>query len=80
MSPDDYLGISNEIIQFNVGDVRVNHNITIIDDEICEDNPNEFFYSNLTLFSGEQPIIVIRPDALIVIDDTLEPDCSKSCS
>ena len=64
------------IIQFDTGDTRVCHNITIINDQLCEEQ-NEKFLSNLTLVSGIQPITVTRTPATIIINDTLEPECSK---
>ena len=65
----------NELLQFNVGDVRVRHIININQDDECENDPNESFFSNLALVSGDQPINLI--DAQIIIDDNLEPECSK---
>ena len=78
VSPDDYEAVVNELIQFNVGDVRVNHTIIINQDEICENDPDEFFFSDITFNSGMQPINVIRETATITIDDSIEPECSKS--
>ena len=77
VSPDDYIAVVNEMLQFNVGDVRVTHTITINQDAECENTPNEFFFSNLFLVSGVQPINLIRRRAQIIIDDNLEPECSK---
>ena len=77
VSPDDYDGVINGILTFNQGDVRVNHTIFINQDDICENDPYEDFFSNLALDSGIQPITVIRQRAQIIIDDTLEPECSK---
>ena len=77
VSPGDYIGVVNELLQFNVGDVRVRHNITINQDAVCENDPNEFFFSNLALVSGAQPINLIRPRAEVIINDDLEPECRK---
>ena len=77
VSPDDHTAVVNQMLQFNVGDVRVTHTITINQDNECENAPNEFFFSNLTFVSGVQPINLIRPRAQIIIDDNLEPECSK---
>ena len=57
--------------------MRVCHTITINQDENCENNPNEDFFSNLALASGMQPIMVIRERARVIIDDNMEPECSK---
>ena len=75
-SPQGYVDVIDFIIQFNTGDSKVCHNITIIDDQLCEE-PNEEFLSNLALVSGMQPIDVIRTPATIIINDTTEPECSK---
>ena len=64
-------------LQFNQGDQRVCNAITINQDEICENNPNEDFFSNLALASGMQPITVIRERARVIIDDNMESECSK---
>ena len=78
VSPDDYEPMVNELIQFNMGDVRVNHIIRINQDEICENDPSEFFFSDISFNSGMQPINVIRETATITIDDSNEPEQSKS--
>ena len=77
VSPADYDGVANGILTFNLGDERVTHTIIINQDDICENDPYEDFFSNLALNSGIQPITVIRPRAQIIINDTLEPECSK---
>ena len=77
MSPGDYGAVVNEPLVFNMGDVRVTHTIVINQDDECEDDPYEDFFSNLALVSGVQPITVIRPRAQVIINDSLEPECSK---
>ena len=77
VAPDDYEAVASDVIQFNVGDVRVTYTIRINQDQICETNPNEVFFFDIVLNSGVQPIFVIRPTAEIIIDDSAEPDCSK---
>ena len=77
MSPGDYGGVSDQMIQFNAGDVSRTHTIHIIDDSLCESDPIEFFFSNITLFSGVPPIDVIESQARVIINDTLEPECGK---
>ena len=69
--------MSGQIIEFNTGDINQIYRINITQDEECEDDPNEFFLSTLSLMSGVQPIEVIHPQANITIDDTLEPECGK---
>ena len=71
------MGVSTQPLQFNQGDVRSCHTITINQDNICENMPNENFFSNLTFDSGIQPISLIRERAQVIIDDDNEPECSK---
>ena len=76
-SPDDYVGGSGQIIQFNTGDTNQTHIIIITQDQICEIDPNEYFFSNIILVSGVQPIQVAQPQTNVTIDDSLEPDCGE---
>ena len=75
-SPADSVAVSG-LLQFNQGDMRVCHTITINQDEICENNPNEDFFSNLAFASGMRLITVIREHARVIIDDNMESECSK---
>ena len=77
MSPGDYGGVIGQLIQFNTGDTKQMHTILIGQDDICETDPDEFFFSNIILVSGTQQIDVIRPQATVIIDDSLEPECGK---
>ena len=77
VAPDDYEAVAGSVIQFNVGDVRVTYTIRINQDQICETDPDEFFFSNIALNSGVQPIFVIQPTTEITIDDSAEAECSK---
>ena len=77
MTPGDYGGVIGQLIQFNTGDTKRMHTILIEQDDICETDPDEFFFSNIILVSGTQPIDVIRPQATVFIDDSLEPECGK---
>ena len=79
-APDnDYNAVIGEIVQFNVGDTFQTHRIIINDDMMCENDPNEFFFSNIALDSGVQPIFVIQPQATVTINDDAEPECRKPC-
>ena len=71
--------MAGEIVQFNTGDVTRTHTILINDDEGCENNPNENFFSNIALDSGVPEITVTVPRAMVTIDDTAEPECGKHC-
>ena len=75
--PANHILVSDQIIQFNVGDTNQSHIIIIKDDVLCEIHLNEFFLSNITLVSGIPPIEVIYPQATVFIDDSLEPECGK---
>ena len=48
---NDYVAVSGQLIQFNAGDVIQMHTIDIIDDDECEKDPNETFFSDITLDS-----------------------------
>ncbi|CAI8013544.1 hypothetical protein GBAR_LOCUS8570 [Geodia barretti] len=72
---NDYNAVSGEIVQFNVGDTFQTHRIIINHDMMCENDPNEFFFSNIALDSGVQPIFVIQPQATVTINDDAEPEC-----
>ena len=76
MSPGDYNAVMGELLQFNLGDERICHTITINQDDVCEE-PYEDFFSDLILDSGIQPITVVQPRAQVIINDTIEPECSK---
>ena len=68
--------MTGDIIQFSRGDVTQTHTITINDDEECEDEPNESFFSNIALDGGIDINITID-QAVITINDTAEPECGK---
>ena len=77
MAPGDYGAATNEIITIAEGQMRATHTIFINQDDDCENDPNEDFFSNIALDSGIPPISVIRPRAEVIIDDPAEPECSK---
>ena len=77
VAPDDYEAVASSIMQFNVGDVRIMYTIRINQDQVCETDPDEVFFSDIVLNSGVQPIFVIQPTTEITIDDSAEPECSK---
>ena len=74
---NDYVPVSGQIIQFNRGDVTQNHTITINDDDECERDQNENFFSKVSLNSGIPNITVTLPQATVTIGDTAELDCGK---
>ena len=77
---NDYVAVSGQLIQFNAGDVTQMHIIEIIDDDECENAPNEHFFSDITLDSGIPEISVTVPRATVIINDTDEVECGEySC-
>ena len=76
-SPEDYVAVGGQSLQFNTGDTEICHTITINHDNMCEE-PYEDFFSHLTLLSGVEPINVTRTPASVIINDTTEPECSES--
>ena len=60
---------------FGVGDLRVCHNVVIMNDDNCE-TPFEDFFSNLEYDSGEMPITITRPRTQVLITSDSE-DCRK---
>ena len=77
-APDmDYDAVNGEIVQFAVGDTFQTHTIIINDDNVCEHDPNEFFFSNISLDTGMEPMFVIQPQATVRIDDAAETECRK---
>ena len=73
----DYEGVVGEVLVFTHNDTRVCHTINIFQDDDCENNPNEDFFSDLSYVSGVLPITIDPPTAQVIIDDTLERECSK---
>ena len=63
----DYVPVAGEIVQFNKGDVTKNHTIIINDDNECEKDPNENFFSNIALDSGIPDITVTVPRAMVTL-------------
>lgn len=75
---EDYSAVGSDVLVFSIGDKRVCRKITITDDNVCEDDPNEDIFIHLEV-SGNTPNVTVNPaTAKVVIDDTNEPDCSKS--
>ena len=77
MAPGDYRAVTNQFITFTEGQIRATHTIILNQDDDCENDPNENFFSNIALNSGTLPISVIRLRAEVIIDDSAEPECSK---
>ena len=72
----DYIPSTGQLV-FAVGDTRQCHEVTIIDDNICERPEMEFFFSTLSLLAGTH--VVMDPEETRVIIDENSADCeSKS--
>ena len=71
----DYIEVNHMRLDFTVGQERVCHIVEIIDDDICETDPMEDFFSNLVLGGGDQPISVNSSQTRVVIDDSNETEC-----
>ena len=74
---NDYVGISNQQLVFEIGDSKVCHTIDITDDNDCEVQQIQDFFSNLDLDSGEDPIIIRPERAQVIINDTAEQECGE---
>ena len=75
-SPEDYGGVTDVRLDFAIGQTRSCHIVNINDDNICENIPNEHFFSNLRLGGGVSRIVE-PPQAQVIIDDTNEPECGE---
>ena len=75
VADNSYIPVIGEVIQFNRGDVTQTHTITINDDNECVSDPNNMFFSTITLGSGVPDITVTVPQATITIDDSDDPTC-----
>ena len=76
VSPADFGGVSDQIIQFDVGDTGNGFTISIANDELCE-TPNESFFVSITLTSRTPPTTVSPSRAQVIINDMNEPECGE---
>ena len=65
------------ILRFAVGDTRACQTVRIFQDDECEADHIEDFFSTVEYSSGEMPIIITRNSTDIVISDRDEPECGK---
>ena len=70
----DYLASAGQLV-FATGDNRVCHEVTILNDDICERPLLEDFFSTLSLVAGKQVIVVDPERARVIIDDS--EDCRE---
>ena len=73
----DYVAVIHERLDFTVGQERACHVVEIIDDDICETDPTEDFFSDLVFGGGSQPISVEPSQTRVVIDDTEQEECGE---
>ena len=73
VSPDDYVAISSQIIQFNVGDTSHTLTLSIANDGMCETQTESFFMS-ISLVSSTGSIIISPSQARVIIN---EPECGE---
>ena len=76
VSPNDYDEVVGFQLSFAVGDYRVCHNVTIYDDNQCEQRA-ESFLSRLSYVSGEMPITIDPEEVRVFINDDYEPECGE---
>ena len=69
--------MTDQIIMFEAGDVTRTHRIIFNNDNDCEDEPNENFFSSIALNSGILDIFVTEPQVTVIINDTSELECGK---
>ena len=73
VSPDDYVAITGQIIQFNVGDTSHTLTLSIVNDGKCETQTENFFVS-IALVSSTGSITISPSQARVFID---EPECGE---
>ena len=74
---EDYTAVVGELLIFAQGENRQCHTVLITQDDICEIDRIEDFFSNLAFVDGVMPIIIDPPRTRVIIDDTNEPECGK---
>ena len=76
---EDYVAVVGEPLVFDLGVDRVCHNVTIIQDDDCENLllTGQIFSSTLRYETGIMPIEITVPTATVTIDDNNEPECGK---
>ena len=73
----NYKAVGGELLVFARGENRRCHTVLITQDDICEIDQIEDFFSNLAYVSGIIPIIIDPPRTHVIINDTNEPECGK---
>ena len=73
VSPDDYVAVSGQIIQFNIGDTSHTLTLSIANDGMCE-TQTESFFVRISLVSSTGSITISPSQARVFID---EPECGE---
>ena len=71
----DYVSESVNLI-FAPGSMRECHTVSLLQDDECEQPPEDFF-ADLAYVSGIQPINIPIPTTQVSIHDFGEPECGK---
>ena len=74
---EDYTAVVGEPLAFAKGQSRECHTMLITQDDICDNDRIEDFFSDLAYVSGIMPINIDPPRTRVIIDDTNEPECGK---
>ena len=61
---------------FTPGSMRKCHNVSILQDDDCEQPPEDFF-ADLAYVSGIQPVNITIPTTEVIIDVSGEQECGK---
>ena len=72
----DYVAFAEELA-FSHGDTRVCYIMDIIQDDICESDPNESIFFDLAYVRGVQPIVISPATAQVIFDDRRELECGE---
>ena len=64
-------------LTFGIGEQSACFDVNIINDTICEFDPFEHFFADLTYVSGEHPILIDPAKTSVLTNDTAEPECGK---
>ena len=76
VSRNDYVAISGQIIQFNVGDTNHTLTLSIANDGMCE-TQTESFFVRISLVSSTGSITISPSQTQVFIDDVNEPECGE---
>ena len=74
---EDYVGVVDEPLVFTQGQRSACHRVIILQDDICEIDQIEDFFSNVAYISGIIPSVINQPRTRVIIYDTNEPECGK---